>query len=305
MPLDPEAAEYLEFLRQQAIPALESLSVEDARAQLTPVPGPPEPVARVIDRTIPGPGGPIPVRCYWPNDSPAPNGPAVVFFHGGGWILGSLDSHDAFCRRLCVESAAAVIAVDYRMGPEHRFPAAVDDCEAVARWVHDHAAELDIDPSRIGVCGDSAGGNLAAVVALRLRGTVPLAAQVLLYPITDYSFETESYRENATGYFLSQATMEWFWNHYLSQPGDGASPDASPLRAADFRGLPPAYVLTAGYDPLRDEGRAYAEALIHAGVDVQFREFSGMVHGFLRRIDRFPSAATAIKEIALFLDRCL
>lgn len=301
MPLEPQAATYLESLREGRVPSLESLTVTAARQQLVPVPGPPEPVRNVHDREIPGPESPIPIRIYDPREPAAGDSPVIVFFHGGGWILGSLESHDGLCRRLAVATGQVVIAVDYRLGPEQRFPAAVVDSEAATRWVMLNADELGIDAARISVCGDSAGGNLAAVVALRLRGQISLSSQILLYPITDYSFDRPSYRENGEGYFLSRATMEWFWNNYLTRPDEGDSPDASPLRASDFRGLPPAYVLTAGYDPLRDEGRAYAMKLIEAGVETRFLECAGMIHGFLRRTDRFPMAGEIVDDIARFL----
>jgi acetyl esterase len=288
------------LLRENDVPSFETLSPAAARLQVAPVPGPPEPVAEVLDRRMAGPVGELPLRIYR-HDRRVVAAAAIVFYHGGGWVVGSLDSHDALCRRLCNACEATVVSVDYRLAPEHRFPAAIDDCESATRWVAATATELKIDHSRITVCGDSAGGNLAAAVTLRLRGLVPLAAQILFYPIVDHSYDRPSYHENAEGYFLSRATMEWFWGHYLAHASDGASVDASPLRARDFRGLPPAYVLTAGYDPLRDEGRAYAQALVAAGVDVTFVEFAGLVHGFLRRPDRFPSMAPAIDDVARFL----
>jgi len=304
MSLAPEAAEYLESLRQIQAPSLESLSVKAARNLVAPIPGPAEPVAETIDRRIPGLAGEIPIRTYR-HVCHEESAPAMVFFHGGGWVVGSLDSHDALCRRMCLACEATVISVDYRLAPEHRFPAAIDDCEAATRWIASNASELQIDRGRIAVCGDSAGGNLAAGVTLRLRGQVPLAAQVLYYPIVDHSYDTPSYRQNAEGYFLSRATMEWFWGHYLARPSDGDSVDASPIRARDFQGLPSAYVLTAGYDPLRDEGRAYAQKLVGAGVDVTYVEYGGLIHGFLRRPDRFPTMLRAIDDVASFLRRVL
>jgi acetyl esterase len=255
-------------------------------------------VASVLDRTIPGPAGPMVIRIYSPKRTAG--GSAIVFYHGGGWVLGSLDSHDGLCRRLANVCLATVISVDYRLAPEHRFPAAIDDCDAATRWVFANARELTIDAAKIAVCGDSAGGNLAAAVTLRLRKSHKIAAQALLYPITDFSYDRPSYRENAEGYFLTRGTMEWFWNHYLARPEDGAAIDALPLRA-DLKGLPPAYVMTAGYDPLRDEGRAYAQKLIEAGVNTTFVEYPGMVHGFLRRVDRFPRATPAIEDVGRFL----
>ena len=235
----------------------------------------------VTERRIPGPAGDIPVRIYRRLGRPEAV-PAIVYLHGGGWVVGDLDTHDSSCRLLAHESECVVVSVDYRLAPEHPFPAAVDDAVAAYRWVHDHATELSVEPGRVGVMGDSAGGNLAAVVAQVTRDTdvPPPTAQCLVYPATDALFRSPSHELFATGFFLTRASMEWYRAKYLPDPADWDSPLASPIEAADLRGVCPAIVVTAGFDPLRDEGRRYADRLAEAGVPVRYRCYDDMVHGF-------------------------
>jgi acetyl esterase len=280
--LDPQAQALLD--QMPALPDFGDIPLELIRsgmeAQNTLAPGDVIPVRKVEDRTVPGPAGDIPIRVYWPEgEGPFP---VLVFFHGGGFVLCSLETHDGQCRALANRAGCVVVSVDYRLAPEHPFPAAPEDCYAVTEWVAAHAARLDADPARLAVAGDSAGGNLAAVVALmaRDRSGPALRFQLLVYPVTNHDFETLSYRENAEGYFLTTNTMKWFWGHYLADVADGSNPYASPLRAEDLSGLPPGFCITAGYDPLRDEGEAYAERLRAAGVSCPTERFPGMFHGF-------------------------
>ncbi len=239
-----------------------------------------EPIDRVEDRRIPGPAGEIPVRIYRPA-SPGPL-PALVGFHGGGWVIGDLDGYEGMCRHIANSVGCLLVSVDYRLAPEHPFPAAAEDAYAATCWVAEQATELGADPRRLAVAGDSAGGNLAAVCALmaRDRGGPDLVFQLLIYPVTDCSFDTPSYRENAEGYFLKAVTMRWYWRQYLGDSADGSDPYASPLRAPDLSHLPPALIITAGYDPLRDEGEAYGRRLQAAGVDATVRRYETMFHGF-------------------------
>ncbi|MGW1893675.1 alpha/beta hydrolase [Streptomyces sp. NPDC002004] len=258
-------------------------------------------VGSVEDRTVPGPPGApeIPVRVYLPEPavSPGPR-PTVVFFHGGGWTICDLDSHDATARALCRDAGAAVVSVDYRLAPEARFPAAVDDAYAAVCWAADHAAELGGDPAAVAVAGDSAGGNLAAVVALlaRDRGGPGLALQVLVYPATDAGRRRESFTRNSTGYFLTAAHCRWFLEQYLGPDGDPVHPHVSPLRA-DLTALPPAHVVTAGCDPLCDEGREYAAKLRAAGVGVTEAHYPEMFHGFFGFPDLLPDARDAHRGV--------
>ncbi|MCS7206713.1 MAG: alpha/beta hydrolase [Dehalococcoidia bacterium] len=281
--LDPAVVAFLQQRAQAGIPAFHLLSVEEARNLMRTLAAraPRPPVAKVEDRTIPGPGGPIPVRLYWPQTG-TPVG-LVVYYHGGGWVLGDLDTHDAPCRHLANASQCLVIAVHYRRAPEHKFPAAVDDAEAAARWAVQNASAWGLSPRRVALAGDSAGGNLVAAVTLRAkeRGGPSFAGQVLIYPVTDYTLDRPSYLQNAEGYLLTREGMRWFWGHYLARAEDGAHPLASPLRAPDLTGLPPAIILTAEYDPLRDEGEAYAERLAQAGVPTVCLRYMGNIHGFV------------------------
>jgi acetyl esterase len=283
MPLDSQAQAFLEQLAAAGAPPLHELSVAEARQVIVTLfgtQGDPEPVGAVEERTIPGAGGEMPARIY----SPYGTGPfpVLVYFHGGGWVIGDLEAYDATCRALTNAAGCLVVAMEYRLAPEHKFPAAPEDCYAATCWVAANAAAIGGDPRRIAVGGDSAGGNLAAVVAQRARdrGGPALVYQLLVYPVTNYGYDTASYRENADGYLLTRDAMVWFWNHYLRSAADGNNPLASPLRANDLRDLPPAMVLTAEFDPLRDEGEAYAMRLQEAGVPVTLKRYAGTIHGF-------------------------
>jgi acetyl esterase len=263
-------------------------------------------MASVRDVAIPGPGGDIPARVYVPTTEPGPR-PVVVYFHGGGWVIGGIESHDATVRGLAAASGVTAVSVDYRLAPEHPFPAPLDDCVAAVRWVAGNAADLDVDPARLAVGGDSAGGNLAAVVAGQLRGTEAAPAfQLLVYPVTDGEMARPSMVENADGYFLTTATMAWFWDHYTGA-GHRTDPRASPLHATDdaLAGQAPALVITAEYDPLRDEGEAYAARLEAAGVPVTATRYDGMIHGFVSMGDMVPEGKAAMDEAAQALRAAL
>ena len=282
MPLDPGLKVVLDQLNANPGPQLHELPVAQARAffDQMQLPRPEVKIAAVEDRRIPGPAGEIPVRIYRP-EGKAPF-PALVYFHGGGWVIGSLETHDGSCRDLANRAGCVVVSVDYRLAPEHRYPAAAEDCFAATKWVAANAGALGVDPKRIGIGGDSAGGNLTAVVAqlARDRRGPGLRHQLLIYPVTDADFSRPSYRENAEGYLLSTKAMEWFWDHYVPDRAQRAEPYASPLRAKDLAGLPPAFVLTAEFDPLRDEGEAYAKRLQQAGVPTRLQRYDGAIHGF-------------------------
>jgi acetyl esterase len=299
MPLDPAAQNLLTMLEQMNLPKIEDLSAPEAReliaAMRTMEPPAPE-LAKVEDLSIED----VPVRVYTPAvDADGPL-PILVWFHGGGWVIGSVADSDGTTRRLADQSGAIVVSVDYRLAPEHKFPTPVDDCVAVARWVLEKGAELGGDPSRVAVGGDSAGGNLAAIATQELRGR--FVYQLLVYPATDLGMRHPSIEENSDGYFLTKANMSWFLGHYLD--GTNASvddPKVSPLLASDWTGLPPALVLTCEYDPLRDEGELYAGKLEDAGVTVQVHRYPGMIHGFFGMSGLIPASDEAIAESAAAL----
>ncbi|GAB3322708.1 alpha/beta hydrolase [Haloplanus salinarum] len=300
--LHPEAETILDRVD---LPPTASLSVEGAREALRDLlvaEEPPDDDLTVRDLSIPGPGDDpetsLPIRTYTPPDGGAR--PVFVYLHGGGWVRGDLDTHDGLCRLLAEAADCVVVSVDYRRAPEHRFPAAVHDAYAATAWAAEYAEIVGGDPDRVAVGGDSAGGNLAAAVTLlaRERDGPELAHQVLLYPVTDYAFDTSSYDENTAGYLLSRASMRWYWERYLGDDIDGANPYASPLRARDLSGLPSATVITAGYDPLRDEGAAYADRLREGGVSVTHENYPGMVHVFASfpDLDRARDARRVIAD---------
>jgi acetyl esterase len=300
VPVDPHIAALLSMLEQSGAPPMYEGSPEEGRAlylQLTHGARTPEqvvPVADTQDRTVPGAEGDLRARVYRPEgEGPFPT---VVFFHGGGWVIGDLDTHDNMARSLCRGARAVVVAVDYRLAPEHPFPAAAHDAVAAARWVAKNLEEFGGD-QRLALAGDSAGGNLAAVVAQTLRddGT-PLVGQFLIYPAVDAEGEYPSRVENAKGYFLEKDTMDWFYGHYAGAWDDARDARLSPLHGADLSGLPPAVVVTAEFDPLRDEGEAYGKALEAAGVPADVRRYDGMIHGFFDMGAFSPGAQAAIEE---------
>jgi acetyl esterase len=284
VPLDPEVEALLLEMAQAEGKPLEESTPAEARAAswdwLRWV-GEPEDVAQVGHRFIPGPTADLPVRIYTPNGV-APF-PALVYFHGSGWTISNIELADAPHRALANRTGCVVIAVNYQKAPEHKYPTPFDDAYATLEWVHNHAAGLSVDPSRIGVGGDSAGGNLAAAICLKARDRrgPDIAFQLLVYPATDCRFDLPSMVENSEGYLLTTAGVRWFWGQYLADPADADDPYACPMRAVDFIGLPPAVIITAEYDPLRDDGEAYASRLSEAGVPVVLRRYEGMVHGFL------------------------
>ena len=302
MPLDPAVKSMLEMFASSGMPAFESLPVAEARAMFDSLPvgnGEKATLARIEDRRIPGPAGEIPVRIYTP-EGEAPL-PILVFFHGGGWVIGSLDSYDDVCRALARAVPAIVVSVDYRLAPEHPFPAPADDCYAALCWAADNAAEIGGDPARVAVGGDSAGGNLSAVVSLMARDHKhpKIVHQLLIYPVTDLRGNTESMRAHGEGYFLTHKTMMWFADHYTTSE-QRHLPYVSPLLEPDLGGLPPATVITAEFDPLRDEGEAYAARLRESGVPVEQTRYDGMIHGFFS-IPAFHQARTALDQAATAL----
>jgi len=300
MPVDPQIQVLLD--RGTGVPATHTLPVDVARAQYEAriaLMAPPAGIAGVREQTIDGPGDQLRIRIY----TPLGVGP-FPFFHGSGFVLCSLDTHDGMSRNLCAGAGCVVASVDYRLAPEHKFPAGLEDCLHATRWVGVHAVQLGADPMRIAVGGDSAGGNMAAVTAIRVRdeGGPGLSGQLLLYPVTDYHTPgTHSYEENAEGYGLTRDTMKWFWAHYLRDPSEGTNPHASPMRAADLSSLPPALVITAEYDPLRDEGEIYANKLRTAGVPTALSRYDGVNHGFMFWVGIVDKADAAMNEACEWL----
>ena len=304
--LHPQIVNALEAMKKLGLKPIEAMSPVEARAQMEATAqsrkAEPLAVARVEERDIPGPADPIRVRFYWPTAPRNANGvvPAIAYYHGGGHVIGSLDTHDLIARNLCAGAGALVASVDYRMGPEHRFPAAVEDSFAALQWLHANAASLGADPNRLGVHGDSAGANLAAVVALMARdaGGPQLRLQSLVYPVADYRLSSPSYQKFAEGYgLLTGAAMAWFQQHYLRGTADAEDWRASPIKAASLAGVAPAIVVTAECDVLHDEGEHYAESLRRAGVAVEYREFAGMIHGFLGMVPIIDDAMNAQRAV--------
>lgn len=305
--LDPDAAAVYKAFKDAGRPAYETLTAPEAREyyRAARVVSNPEPPVLESSRplAIAAPHGTIPARIYTPKTLRKIHGlaPCLVFFHGGGFVIGDLDTHEVVCQKLAHEGELIVISVDYRLAPEHRFPAAVDDAVTATRWVAANARDLGIDAARLVVGGDSAGGNLAAVVALAARDGGPkLAGQMLVYPATEFSRKHPSHREPETSILLTHDVIPWFYAHYIAD-ADGSDWRASPARAASFAGLPPAYVLTAGADPLRDEGDDYARVLREAGVPVTYRHFPGQFHGFITMGKLLNQANVAVTEISAWL----
>jgi acetyl esterase len=306
MPLDSEAAELLSVLKRMGLPMMHGVPLDESRRMMEELSllTRPRPVGFVGDRMIPGPAGDIPVRIYKPDDGAALV-PIVVFFHGGGFVMGSLNCYDALCRDFCMDAHAVVVSVAYRLAPEHKFPAAPDDCLSATRWVEAHAPAIGGDGNRIVVAGDSAGGNLAAVTALRAgdEGAPRLSGQLLIYPTTDNRrYELPSHHEFAdcADSFISLGDVKWSQDNYLKEESDASNPLASPLRAPSLRGLPPALVITAECDPLRDEGERYAARLREAGVSALLTRYSGVFHGFLQ-MSVLGQAGHAMEEICGWL----
>ena len=302
MPIDPQAQAVLDLIADD--PPFQQLSPQEARKIALArrrVSGRPERVVRVVNRTIAGPGGALHIRLYYPKGTgPLP---ALLYFHGGGWVIGGIATVDATCRALANMAGCVVASVEYRLAPEHKFPAALDDAVAATAWVAREAADLGIDGARVAVGGDSAGANLAAVVAITARndGWSPLVAQLLVYPVMERRFDTGSYRENGDAYYLTRDLMAWFWGHYLRDEADAANPRAAPLLTPDLSGLPPAFIVTAEYDPLRDEGEHYAVRLREAGVDVTCMRYPGMIHGFFTMVPPMDVAKRCHVEAAAAL----
>jgi acetyl esterase len=300
--LHPQIERVLAVMAEMNLKPIEAMTPAEARAQMeaTARSRKAEPLAvdRVAERMIPGPAGDIRLRLYWPKR--AVPVPAIVYFHGGGHVIGSLDTHDLIARNLCAGAEALVVSVDYRMGPEHRFPAAVEDSFAALEWVQTNAESLGADPDRVGVHGDSAGANLAAVVALLARdaGGPRLRLQSLVYPVADYNLAGDSYQKYARACgLLTKAAMAWFRDHYLRGPADADDWRASPIKAASFAGVAPAIVVSAECDVLHDEGQRYAEALHRAGIPVEYKEYPGMIHGFFGMVPAVDDAMNAQRAV--------
>ncbi|MBV8980282.1 MAG: alpha/beta hydrolase [Acidimicrobiia bacterium] len=302
MPLDPNVQLLLQTIENGEGGSIADVGVEQSRQFIEAFGslGGTVEVARVEDLTVPGPVGEIPARLYSPAEGAAL--PVVVYFHGGGWVIGSINSHDGVCRKLATQSGMTVISVDYRLAPENKFPAAAEDCYAAAKWVADNAQTLKVDGSRMALAGDSAGGNLTAVTAqlARDRGGPTVAFQLMVYPVIDGTMSFPSYKENGEGKLLSARDMAFFYEQYADGV-DPKNPMLSPLYAPDLSGLPPALVMTAEYDPLRDEGEAYADALQQAGVEARSSRYDGMVHGFFGLEAIVPASSAAMEEAAAAL----
>ncbi len=307
MPLHPKAEKLLAGLARSDLKPIWDTPLAEARSLMVETSrllGPFDAVETIEDRSIPGPAGEIPIRIYRPAGEALP---MVVYFHGGGWVIGSIDSHDGYARALSKSANAVVVSVGYRLAPEHRYPAAAEDAYAATVWASENAAVLGGRTGPVGVAGDSAGGNLAAAVALMARDQSgpEIGCQILIYPITDCDFETGSYRDFAEDYFLTRDAMKWFWDQYCPARADRYEAYISPARAETLWGLPPALVLTAEYDPLRDEAELYAGKLRDAGNEAKLIRYEGMIHGFTRRFHLFDEAHHAMSETAAIIERTL
>ena len=299
MPLDPQAQVVIDQVNALGLPPVWEVSPVQARLNAASRPRPAGPaVASVMDRGIPGPDGDVAVRIY----APAGAGPfpILVWFHGGGWVLGDLESADPTARHLCQGAGCVVVSVDYRLAPETKFPGPAEDCYAATVWAAENAAAINGDASRIAVGGDSAGGNLAAAVSLMAadRRGPAIAHQLLVYPVTDRNYQTASYIDNAAGYMLARDAMRWYWDAYLASDADAANPYAAPMQAQNLAGQPPALVITAEYDPLRDEGEAYGRRLREAGVDAAITRYDGMIHGFFGMVGVMDQSRVAVNQAA-------
>lgn len=306
MQLNPQMKAILDQAAASGARPFHSMTPVEARqgitALLEPFNAAPEKVAKSEKRSIPGPGGQIPVQIYTP-EGHGPF-PVLVYFHGGGWTIGTIESWDSLCRSLCNASGCVTVSVDYRLAPEHKFPAGPEDCYAATDWVVKNAASIGGDPARVAVAGDSAGGNLAAAVALmaRDRGGPKVAFQLLIYPVTDAGLKTPSQQQfQDDGYILSKKDMIWFWGHYIGSDKDKTNPYASPIEAKSLRGLPPALVVTASFDPLRDEGETYAARLQEAGVKTECIRYEGVTHGFVLMATVLDEARKAIADMGAAL----
>ncbi|ESY28413.1 lipase [Mesorhizobium sp. LNJC391B00] len=297
--LDPEARHVLELGSQAGAPPFETGTPEQARRAYNEgfpnLQGEREPVAALNERIISGPCGPLRLRIYLGQGAPSAGAPALLYLHGGGWVIGNLDSHDEICRWFANGAVAVVVSVDYRLAPEHKFPAAIEDCRAALAYMQSAADELGIDAARIAVAGDSAGGNLATVLGLLTRGDKnPPAAQLLFYPNTDAGQTTDSYRRFAIGFGLTASTMAWFRDHYVRNAADIGDWRTSPLKAESLAGAPPTFIAIAGHDILADEGEAYARRLQQAGVPVVLEHWPGQIHGFVSMGRHGPAARQAV-----------
>ena len=303
--MDPKAQIVGEFVKSIRVPGhfppLPELR-QQLRTMVTLMDEPAPALPRVEDIGIPGPAGEIPARVYAPSAGGVPL-PTVTYFHGGGWVQGDLETHHGLCARMAKHAGVLVVAVDYRLAPEHKFPAAVEDCLAAYRWARDGGRDIGADPARVAVAGDSAGGNLSAVVSqLAASGAGPVpTCQVLIYPAVDFALDTDSHRDLADGHVIPRDRIAWYTEQYLRSPADQADLRASPLRAPSLAGQPPSLIVTAGFDPLRDEGRAYADRLREAGVDVVYREYPGQIHAFVSLTKAIPQGMACTREIAEYL----
>ena len=303
--MDPKAQIVGEFVKSIRVPGyfppLPELR-QQLRTMVTLMDEPAPALPRIEDIRIPGPSGSIPARLYAPHVETSPR-PVVAYFHGGGWVQGDLETHHGLCARLAKQADALVVAVDYRLAPEHKFPAGVDDCFAAYRWLRDHGTDVGGDTTRVAVAGDSAGGNLSAVVSqLAAAAGMPVpTCQVLIYPAVDFDLERDSHRELADGHIIPRDRILWYSEQYLRGEADKADVRASPLRAPKLAGQPPTLIITAGFDPLLDEGKAYADKLREAGVDVVYREYPGQIHAFVSLTKAIPQGMACTREIGDYL----